>query len=206
MNDRGFTALRLSSLPYLALAFVAACSQSPSVQSAPGADLSVCSATCGCGMSCDDLSVPDLAPPPPPNPGVFVGKWSPISGTGAASCNGGPSMSLPPNPNAVLMFAQDSANTLMATSAEVNCPLELSVVGTTASLEVTALKLTDAAPYQICTDSSGEITRFWTFDLVFNPGPQTTDGGSALDTLDWILDDSNVECGTYLHYTLGRAQ
>jgi hypothetical protein len=104
--------------------------------------------------------------------GVFVGKWSPISGTGQANC-GGQITSLPPNPGAILTFVQDGPSTLAATSSgAAGCTLELFVSGETASL---------AQAVETCPVNTGGSVSFTTFTLVFTPLVETVDGGDSSD-------------------------
>ncbi len=89
------------------------------VQSTPGETCTAHGASCTCAPNAADSGpgdAGDSAPPAPPDMGVFVGKWSPISGTGQANC-GGQITSLPPNPGAILTFVQDGPSTLAATSS-----------------------------------------------------------------------------------------
>jgi hypothetical protein len=168
---------------------------------------------------------------PPAEIGLFVGRWSPISGSGQANCNGQVT-SLPPDPGAVMTLTQDGPNTLTATSSgAAGCPLELLVSGRTASL---------ARSTETCTTPAG-VEVFSYFNLVFIPAAGTIDGGgdaageggpsvdaatndgsgadaqSAGDdagadasppagTLDWLLEDGQGSCVATLHYTFARAQ
>lgn len=201
------------------------------VPRAPGESCVTHDGTCTCSSATDAGGAADA--PPPADLARFLGKWSPISGSGRSTCDG-QTTSLPPNPSAVLTFTQDGPSTLAAASSgAAGCVLDLLVSGDTASLARSA---------EACAVLTGGSVTFTTFSLVFvpaaeaadgglgpdgddasaaegdagdasaseNPGnPPSSEGGAAApfpqDTLDWQLGDSDGSCVTSLRYTLVRA-
>ena len=144
------------------------------------------------GVDSADASLPDAGPA---YPGDFVGRWSPLSGTGEEQCSDGRSTSLPPNTGAIFTVVQTSPNTLTASSSGVpGCNLDLLVTGTTASLLKTQPYQTDPT----CSDPTGALYSFDTFNLTFVPagadaGSPTVDEGGAADAGDG--GDSSLEDG-----------
>jgi hypothetical protein len=139
-----------------------ACTSPSQTDAGPTADAGPTSSDAG--PTADAAPPVDLAP--------FVGKWSPVSGTGQTDCNG-TTTSTPPNPYAILTFTQDGPNTMKATSSGAgNCALELVASGQTASL---------AQSPETCLDNYGNTVEFTAFHLVVIPPPDAADGGMASD-------------------------
>jgi hypothetical protein len=152
---------------------------------APGQTCHADGATCICsdteagatGPGWPDAAAPDGAF----GTSVFVGRWSPLFGSGEANCGGG-GAALPPNPQAVITFTQDGAGRVTATSSGApECALELRVSGDTASL---------AQASETCPVPNGDPVTFTTFALTFFTsddagappvGDGAEDAGSASD-------------------------
>jgi hypothetical protein len=144
------------------------------VESVVGQTCSAHGTTCSCtGTNAEDagFDAGDAADAlPAPGSSVFIGKWSPISGSGQANC-GGQLTPLPPNTGAILTFTQDGPSALSATSSGAgDCALALSVSGAMASL---------AQSPEVCAVAAGGSVSFTAFTLVFTPGVGTTDAGAT---------------------------
>jgi hypothetical protein len=194
----------------------AACSTASTTPDAPGAHCGSAS-PCGCvtprlgetctptgaECTCTHRDAPDASDgavdPPAAALEAFLGRWSPVDGTGQSDCAGAVNP-LPPDPSAVLTFTQSGPAALTATSSGApGCSLALHVKDGVASLAEAA---------ETCDVPGGGVVQFTTFVLephasADGGAPDAGDAGSQ-DRLDWELGDNNGTCTTGLRYTLGR--